>query len=308
MALPISAYQGAAIIRPPDALRPVYISEAQGASRDVQERNTLTGLAIADASIPAQYRDGRLQIFEVPKTGERSSQYCARGYDLLQGESVPPSWSSDGWVQLPDNADVSCRKGFMKVIQYRESSAEPALIPYVPKDKIFARSWGDGTFLLKDKGIDFGATIVFRTIAPDHPYFIDGLKLCIESVWIQRAIEEIPRPFFRFSSTHPEDKCDGCIRSLSLYEALHKLFLRQPFSGMLLSEAADFFTEEFVQGLYREKTVSRNQGKICKAVACALSAAGQSRALRRTPLERFVNNEYFEPRVMRIVREFLDLT
>lgn len=304
----VSAYQQAEIIRSPDALRPVYISEAQGDSGSNQERDTLVGLAIADASIPAQYRDGRLQIFEVPKTGEHSLQYCARGYDPLQDNSVPPSWSSDGWVQLPDNTDVSCRKGFMKVIQYKETGAGITLTPYAPKDKMVARSWGDGTFLLKDKGVDSGATIVFRTTAPDHTYFINGLKLCIESVWIQRAIKEIPRPFFRFSSTHPGDKCDGCVRSLRLDEALLKLFLQPPFSGMPLSETGDFFKEGYVQELYRKKVVWRNQGKVYKAVACALSAAGQSSTHVLSPLERFAKNRCFEPRVMGIVRDFLDLT
>jgi len=188
-------YETAEIVVPPETLSPIYISKHQSDA-------TLKGLAVSYSLIPKQYREG-CQLFEVPLIADDCQRYCGRGYSLLS-DTEGPYWDREGWEQLADKTDFSCRKRFSKVFVY---------------DCHYGRQWGDGTILEKFGYTRYGATPVYRFTDPNHPFIV---KCCgpVESVWIQKLDQEAPCPSYRFESTYAGGDCIDCELSSSLDEVL----------------------------------------------------------------------------------------
>lgn len=184
---------------------------------------------------------------------------------------VGPSWTSQGWVQLADKTDFTCRKFFSKVLVF--------------KDGLVARGWGDGTFLIKKSSGRRGATEVFRFINPNQPFIAESCGP-VKSVWIQQTDQEVPRPFYRLRSTYPGGECRGCDDFSSFNEVLQHS-LTSPLD------------------IYREV---KNHIEGLRLLTCEFTAAERPKAPGApiTPLDRLARSGLFEPGVMMsLVKRFL---
>lgn len=143
--------------------------------------------------ISAEHRQG-LQLFEVPNNDENCKEYCGKGYGNNKGVSawwVPTE--AEGWIQLPNNTDFSCKMGFEKVFCYAYEVA--GNITHC------TRQWGDGTILSKMGQTRDGATPVYRVMDPQHPSLVEAYGP-VHSTWIRPYQNgTVPVPFFRGQST-----------------------------------------------------------------------------------------------------------
>lgn len=184
-------YEGLpSLITPPSSFTPIFEDPQQSPE---SYENLQLSLSYICATEKEALWDGNIQLFSIPNTSHDCYTYCMAGYtNNLAEESKADKdnlfglGEAAGWIKLEDPTDFSCKPGFEKVFVYENGH--------------YARQWGeDGSVLSKHGMTRYGATPVYRTNSPAHP-FITKTYGEVKEVWIRKSATPIPAPFFREQS------------------------------------------------------------------------------------------------------------
>ena len=249
-------YKKAPVITPPTELSPIFVTaqHSKASIKNLAEAFVYDMIHYEEEKyyyemdeefpLTADFKisTNSIQIYEIPDIDADCQGHAAflyapakdyKPYSIDGGKFSYPLYmdklKKDGWVKLESVKDSVSKSQFAEICLYSHCS------DFTDDDQEinhYTLRWADGTYTSKHGNplrlngfnIPLGATAVYRTLSPDHPFVANQTYGAVNSVWIKPFIETIPAPFFRWqsvpkhSSTYkPEGDTD-----LSKYCKIHR--------------------------------------------------------------------------------------